>query len=75
MNATTPHNDLLEGVRHEISIVDDLMVVMDEDGNGYDAHVLTSYRDAKRQIQRWTAMYTINVADAYRQLHDFFSAQ
>jgi hypothetical protein len=56
-----------------IEIIDDLMCVMDDDGNGYDAAVLESYRDAKRQIQKWAAEYTINVADAYRQLADYFS--
>ncbi len=49
------------------------MCVMDEDGNGYDAAVLESYRAAKQQIQKWAAEYTINVADAYRQLADHFS--
>jgi hypothetical protein len=58
---------------HSIEIIDDLMCVMDEDGNGYDAAVLESYRAAKQQIQTWTAQYTINVADAYRQLADYFS--
>jgi hypothetical protein len=56
-----------------IEIIDDLMCVMDDDGNGYDAATLTSYRDAKQQIQKWAAEYTINVADAYRQLADYFS--
>ena len=56
-----------------IEIIDDLMCVMDDDGNGYDAATLTSYREAKQQIQKWAAEYTINVADAYRQLADYFS--
>ena len=60
-------------MRHAIEIIDDLMCVMDEDGNGYDAAVLKSYQAAKQQIQKWTAEYTINVADAYRQLADYFS--
>ena len=34
-----------------IEIIDDLMCVMDDDGNGYDAATLTSYRDAKQQIR------------------------
>jgi hypothetical protein len=58
---------------HTIEIIDDLMCVIDEDGNGYDAAVLESYRAAKQQIQKWAAEYTINVADAYRQLADHFS--
>jgi hypothetical protein len=60
-------------MRYTIEIIDDLMCVMDDDGNGYDAAVLGSYRDAKQQIQQWAAEYTINVADAYRQLADHFS--
>jgi hypothetical protein len=60
-------------MHHTIEIIDDLMCVMDEDGNGHDAHVLTGYRQAKQKIQRWTAEYTINVDDAYRKLRDHFS--
>jgi hypothetical protein len=58
-----------------IEIIDDLMCVMDEDGNGCDAHVLKSSRNAKQQIQTWAGEYTIDVAEAYRKLHDFFSAR
>lgn len=58
---------------HTIEIIDDLMCVMDDDGNGHDAAVLSTYREAKRQIQKWTTEFTINVADAYRQLADHFS--
>jgi len=58
---------------HTIEIIDDLMCVMDDDGNGHDAVVLARYREAKQQIQKWTAEFTINVADAYRQLADYFS--
>jgi hypothetical protein len=51
-----------------------MMCVMDQDGNGCDAHELSGYRDAKRQIQRWTARYAINVAAAYRLLSAHFAA-
>jgi len=61
-------------MNHEIYNIDGLMCVMDDDGNGYDAHVLTGYRDAKRQIQKWTAEYTIDVAAAYRLLSEHFAA-
>ncbi len=50
-----------------------MMCVMDEDGNGHDAAMLDSYRAAKRQIQKWAAEYTIDVADAYRRLAEYFS--
>lgn len=61
-------------MNHEIYIIDGMMCVMDQHGNGYDAHELTSYRDAKRQIQKWTAEYTIEVAAAYRALSEYFAA-
>lgn len=59
---------------HTIEIIDDLVCVMDEDGNGCDALVLEGYRDAKRQINRWLHEYSFDVADAYRQLEVYFSA-
>jgi len=62
-----------ERTMHTIEIIDGLMCVMDEDGNGYDAAVLTGLRAATRQIQTWTNEYTIDVADANRQLHNYFS--
>lgn len=61
-------------MNHEIYIIDGMMCVMDEDGNGYDAHELTGYRDAKRQIQKWTTEYVIDVAAAYRLLSAYFTA-
>jgi hypothetical protein len=64
-----------EAVNHAIYIVDGMMCVMDEDGNGYDAHELTGYRDAKRQIQKWTAEYAIDVAASYRLLSEHFTAR
>jgi len=60
-------------MQHTIEIIDGIMCVMDEDGNGHDAAVLDSYRAAKRQIQKWAAEYTIDVADAYRRLAEYFS--
>jgi hypothetical protein len=57
----------------KIEIVGDQMCVMDDDGNSYSAAALTSNLDAKKQIQKWAAQYTINVADAYSQLADHFS--
>lgn len=60
---------------HTLDIVDDLLVVLDADGNGCDCHVLTSYRAAKQQIQRWTHEYVINVAAAYRLVEEFFLAR
>ena len=56
-----------------VEIINDLMCVMDRDGNGLDAHLLRSYRAAKRQIQKWAAQYTIEVAEAYRRLSEYWS--
>lgn len=56
-----------------IYIVGNQMVLMDADGNTHDCCQLTSYRKAKRQVQRWAEMYVINVADAYRELESVFS--
>lgn len=59
---------------HAIDIVDDLMVILDEDGHGIDAHELRSYRGARRQVQAWAAEFAIDVADAYKQLREYFVA-
>ncbi len=59
---------------HIIEIIDDLMVILDEEGNGVDAHELRSYRAARRQVQAWAAEFAIDVADAYEQLREYFAA-
>ena len=59
--------------RVTIDIVDDLMVVLDEDGNGCDAHELESLRRAKRQLRRWQDEYTFDYAEAMRAVSDFFA--
>ena len=58
---------------HTIEIINELMCVMDEDGNGLDGAVLTGYCAAKQQIQTWTKKYAIDVAEAYRKLADHFA--
>ncbi len=60
---------------HTIDIVDDLMVVLDEDGNGCDCHELRGLRKAKRQLRRWQDEYTFifNYAEALRAVSEFFS--
>jgi len=45
------------------------------DRGRYACPVLTSNRAAKRQIQRWTHEYVINVAAAYRLFEEFFLAR
>lgn len=61
---------------HEIDIVAGSMVVMDEDGYVHECHQIDAgLRAAKRQIQRWTSLYTLNVAAAYRMLSEEFAAR
>ncbi|MGD0653116.1 MAG: hypothetical protein ABSA16_02120 [Thermoguttaceae bacterium] len=36
-----------------IEITNDLMMVLDEDGNGYDCHELTSLAEAQNQLKKW----------------------
>ena len=59
---------------HAIEIVDDLLIVLDEDGHGLDAHELRDYRDAQRQVQAWAAEFSIDAADADAQLKAYFLA-
>ena len=59
---------------HTIEIVDDLLVVLDEDGNGCDGYQLTSLRDAKRQLRRWQDEYTFDYADALSAVSEFFAS-
>ncbi len=51
---------------HTIEIVDDLLVVLDQDGNGCDAHLLRSLQEAKRQLRLWQDEYTFDYAGACR---------
>ena len=58
---------------HTMQIIDDLMCVMDEDGNGCDGHVLCGLREAKRQLRRWQDKYTFDYAEALRAVSEFFT--
>jgi len=48
---------------HLIEIVDDLLVILDEDGHGLDARELRNYPDARRQVEAWVAEYSIDAED------------
>ena len=61
-------------MQHTIEIIDDLMCLMDEDGNGIDGHLLVDYRDAERQIKTWAAEYTIDVGEACQRVGEYFAA-
>ena len=58
---------------YQIDICEGDLVLFDEDGNSYECLPLTTYRAAKRAVQRWVWRYPLNVADAYRMLLNHFS--
>lgn len=53
---------------HHIEIVDDLMVVLDEDGNGYDSCVLTTPAEAKDQLRLWQEEHNFDYVEALTRL-------
>ena len=60
-------------MRYRIELADDLMHVLDEDGNGHDAHVVRPGRaggcEAKRKIDEWKTRYpTIDTVKAKREV-------
>jgi hypothetical protein len=57
---------------HTIEITNDLMMVLDEDGNGYDCHVLRSQPAAERQLIRWQREYVFDLAEALKTLAEYF---
>lgn len=56
-----------------VEIIDDLMCVMDEDGDGYDCHVLDTPVAALAQLDAWTSTYAFDRDDARGQVNRFFS--
>ncbi len=58
---------------HTIDIIDDVMVVLDQDGNGCACHVLRSLRKAEQQLRRWQDEYVFNYADALNALSEHFA--
>lgn len=59
---------------HTIEIVDDLLTVVDRDGNGCDAHNLKNLSEAERQLRRWQEEYTFDYADALSAVSEFFES-
>ena len=57
---------------HTIEVVNDLLVVLDDDGNGCDCHELRSLRAAKHQLRCWQDEYTFDYADALSAVSRFF---
>ena len=59
---------------HTIRVCDDLMTLLDADGNGCDAYVLRSYDMAKQKLARWRQLYDIDDQQALHLLGEFFEA-
>lgn len=57
-------------MRYRIELADDLLQVLDEDGNGHDAHVVRKggADAAEQKIDEWAATYGIDPAPAKREL-------
>jgi len=61
---------------YHIEFTDDLMTVLDEDGNGRDAHVVDPSRpwDAVEALVRWGREYDLDAVDALRELRQHLKA-
>jgi hypothetical protein len=60
---------------HTVEVVDDLLIVLDQDGNGYDYHELRGLARAKHQLRTWQRDYTFDYAAATRAVSDFFARE
>ena len=60
---------------HTIEITNDLMMVLDDDGNGYDCHVLGSPTEAQDQLEKWKDEYSFDYDEARAAVAEFFAAQ
>lgn len=60
-------------MRYRIEFTDDLMHVLDEDGNGHDAQIVRPGRaggcEAKRQIDEWRTRYEFDSVKAKREVN------
>lgn len=59
---------------YKTEITGNLLCVLDDDGNGHDAMVLTGYRAARQQVRAWATEYGIDVVQADLELADYFAA-
>jgi hypothetical protein len=59
-------------MRYRIEFADDLMHVLDENGNGHDALVIRrdNAKDAEAKIDEWAAEYKMDARRAKRELRD-----
>jgi hypothetical protein len=56
-----------------VEAVDGTIILIDDCGTVHEVCELTSYREAKRQINIWLSSYAFDVADAYMALCDEFT--
>jgi len=62
-------------MRYRIEICQDLMHVLDENGNGYDAHVLVDRQAARDAMKMWATRYRPNnLDDARREMEAYFDS-
>ncbi|MBU4271624.1 MAG: hypothetical protein KKE86_10745 [Planctomycetes bacterium] len=59
---------------HSIQIIDDLLILLDEEGNGCDSHELRDLRAADRQLRCWYKEHKFNFAAARHDVSEFFRA-
>ena len=59
---------------HTVDVVEGMLVVLDEDGNGCDVYKLRSLRAAKRQLRRWQDHYAFDYGAAMRATSEYFAA-
>ncbi len=59
-------------MHHRIEFADGLMMIMDDENHGYDAHLVEpdAQDEAERKIDDWADEYTIDVARAKRELRE-----
>lgn len=58
-----------------IEIIDNLLCVLDDDGNGYDCHVLVTLEAALAQVDAWMNEYEFDVCSASKQVNGYFLDQ
>ena len=64
-------------MRYRIEFCDDLMMVMDDDGYGYDSHILEDgpnvRDDEDARIDQWADDYEFDVDAAKRELVEYLT--
>jgi hypothetical protein len=60
---------------HSIQISSNQMLLLDENGNGCNSHLLTSLSAAERQLECWRQTHTFDYAAAIEAVSEYFSQQ